>query len=161
MKAVTYRTPNRIEVNTGHKAFDRRADYIGTGNVLSNIQTSSFIRAATDTECNGRHYAPGKLRQFDVDHYARNAPAHVRRALLRLTESDTVIFYCFHSTTGGKRTVHGYAITSRDYTLLADYVTGPTGKSAAVMEWCLAHVCNDPFATSPPRSLRTPEPLNL
>lgn len=62
--------PSRV--HTGIKGYDQRINrhlpFI-TGNVCSNFQTSTFVRAPSQLECNGLVNAPGHLTAFDLKQF--------------------------------------------------------------------------------------------
>lgn len=62
-------TPLREPFASGNATFDaasKRSSPLMTGNVSSNIQTSSFIRRMNDTHCNGHNFEFGELRRADA-----------------------------------------------------------------------------------------------
>lgn len=128
----TYRTPDRIDARTGHKGFDSACDYLGTGNVISNVQYSAFIRPHGQTECNGHTFAPGVLREFDLKPFRAGyrIPSYILRILAEQTEP--VILYVIRH----KKRVHGWFVTrAADHRLITCLGTGGTRKSAAVLDF--------------------------
>lgn len=136
-------TMKRGPIETGLKAFDKVANttYVGTGNVMSDVQFSSYIRARTETRMpvGTEHRAPGFLRDFDLEGFRSGIykmPAHVERAVLAETEEKGAILYCFFHHSSSGRVVDGFVLTRTDkeqYEIIERFVTGPTGKSAAVI----------------------------
>lgn len=143
MKEHKWATPNRMLFESEHKTFNRCVDLISTGNVWSGVQTSSYVRAYSNTECNGFTNAPGHLRDFDLKGFTQ-MPAYVRRYILSVTENESVIVYKFFHQVGGRKTVHGWVVTSRDpeYRLLRSFVTGPTWKSESVLNEAIEYITN-------------------
>jgi hypothetical protein len=133
-----YRTPNRINFPTQHRSFSQNADLVTTGNVVSRVQRSSYIRAFTETECNGFRFPPGQLRDFDLAPFKRRMPAHVLRRVVTITQDRTVILYEFRTPYAGRKsTIHGYVISGTDrenYGWIESIVTGPTFKSHDVID---------------------------
>ena len=63
--------------------------YVGQGNVISDTQFSSYVRAHDETACNGFTFAPGHLRAYDVKGFA-HYPHAVQ--LLRGRTDKTVLY---------------------------------------------------------------------
>ena len=147
-----YRTPNRLDFPTEHLTFSKSADLITTGNVISNVQHSGYIRAVTDTECNGFQFPVGQLRDFDLQAFKGKMPAHVYRRVMELTQSRTVILYEFRTPYRGRQsTVHGYIVTGTDrehHELIETFVTGPTYKSRDVIDRASRMVAVKPAETA-------------
>lgn len=116
-------------ITTGVKTFDRllAKDFLGTGNVFSNLQTSSFIRSKQQTECNGFSFPLGKLRDNDIQTHFPTLPQRIKQRVLAITETDPIILYRFFHRRGKKRIEHGYIATytaDRNYALIGIWVTG-------------------------------------
>jgi|CZKV01.1.fsa_nt_gi hypothetical protein len=142
---------DRYQVATGHKAFDRYCSYITYGNIHADGQYGNFIRAFTETRCNGFTFSPGYLRDSDLRTFKEEfrLPAHVLAAVLRDTHHDGGVLYVFwHGSKYSRRgrTVHGYLLTGRDelYTLRWLKATGPTCKSWNILDWCKDFISNPP-----------------
>lgn len=127
---------------SGHRTFDRQVDIVSRGNVCSNVQTSSYIRAYTETECNNRTWEPGELQAADLKPFIERLymPKHVLKAVRDLAQTATVILYRFCHGSGDRRITHGWVITSYSHDLVACFVTGPTSKSADVLDWCIQYI---------------------
>lgn len=143
MKQHKWATPNRMLFESGHKTFDRQANYVSHGNVYSNVQTSSYVRAYSETECNGFTRPPGHLRDFDLKGFT-DMPGHVRNYILHATQNRMVIVYKFFHVANGRKTVHGWVVTSihPEYRLLDYFVTGPTYKSYSVILEAIKYITN-------------------
>ena len=137
---LEWENPNKAKIETGHKAFDKFCNCLGTGNIYSDGQTGACIRPSTETECNGRTWKPGELRDFDLKPFrtSHKMPGWVEARILKDTEAEpanlSAIFHC----KGDKTIVHGYILTknaSGNHKLLWKTTTGPTGKSQAVIDW--------------------------
>lgn len=133
---------------TGHKAFDeqrKRSSGISAGNVSSNVQTSMFVRARSNTSCNNLEFAAGELHGVDmgvVGQWKFDGVALAKRWLQEesLDNTDTII-YAFHHyrderDSSGARVpvVHGWALTDTAGKLLHSVQLNPTQKSAVIME---------------------------
>lgn len=107
-------------ISTGHKTFDRQAnaDCITTGNVWGNVQFSNFIRAHTQTECNGFEFEQGKLQDHDLQGY-RNLPKRVLAAVKSLAHNQSVILYEYRHWRGNQKHLHGYIVTDTTHKALA------------------------------------------
>lgn len=152
MKEVVWATPNRMVFKSGHKAFDRRADYIAPGNCIGGCQFSSYIRPYSETQCNGLSRPPGHLRDFDLEPFKRlGIPDHVLKAVLSCTTTESIILYQIRHTVARRdpysgatrrRIIHGYIITDTQYNLIASFVTGPTYKSEWVIKEAIEYLSN-------------------
>ena len=88
--------------STGHKTFDAIAakDYVGTGNVHSNIQFSTYIRAFNNVDCNGFDWKPGDLLAADLKPWHANraklqVPSSVLEYVRNQAQDEDLILYCF------------------------------------------------------------------
>ena len=142
LKKLEYKTPNKIKCDTGHKEFDRFCNFIGTGNVIADGQISSFIRPHSETECNGRTWAPGELQEFDLRPFleTRIISPNIARIVRESAKEQAVILYVFSHFRAGKRVTHGAVVTDEKHHLFHKFVTGPTRKSEAVIDWCLPYI---------------------
>jgi hypothetical protein len=128
-------------VKTGHTTFDRQSNasgggYIGTGNVSSNTQMSSYVRGAQNTACNGYTFKQEELQKTDLKifedlHLLSNADIKTVKSLLKGTQSG--ILYSFYHHITGRRIVHGWMLTTDKDRELYSKVTGPTYKSENIM----------------------------
>ena len=107
--------------------------YLGPGIVMSNTQSSYFVRSYNTTSCNGFEFGPGRLRRHDLGFFNRAMPRQVERCVTRQTETRDVIVYRFFHYRGRLRCEHGWVVTARDDSLIRFFVTGPTYKSADVI----------------------------
>ena len=102
---------------------------IARGNIMSNTQSSTYVRAFIDTECNGFTSEPGKLRDFDLAFFGRALPAQVSKTAKHWSRESGTILYRFFHWKRRLRIEHGWLITSRDHQVLSRFITGPTYKS--------------------------------
>ena len=147
MKRAIYNN-GKVVANSGHALFDKNCDYIGVGNVISNAQNSSYIRAYYNTTCNGHFFRPGELQDADLLPFNLSTPPpprHVIRAVKELALDRSVILYRFRSWTSPRQaaTYHGYVVTDERHRLLRYFVTGPTSRSRRVILWCLPYVATE------------------
>lgn len=80
---------------SGYSTFDKQTNYIGTGNVISNTQVSSFIRPYCETKCNGFDFNPGELLQSDLRVYSK-MPNKARDILINKDRTEGYIYYQFY-----------------------------------------------------------------
>jgi len=105
--------------------------YLGRGNVMSNTQSSTFVRAATETFCNGFYSEPGRLRDFDLAFFGEGIPAEVATYVRAKSQTDELIVYRFYHYRRRTRIEHGWLVTSRDHKFLQSFITGPTSLSGS------------------------------
>lgn len=109
------------EVATSHRGFNNEANhtergYIGTGNVSSGVQRSTFVRSPSTTRCNGRDFPAGDLWSFDMDRFRRTMPKSIIDRVRALSEEKDLIVYEFHSPLEGRREkTHGWLVTDTFY----------------------------------------------
>lgn len=112
---------------------DPNHGYLGRGIVLSNTQSSKFVRPFAETHCNGFEFAPGRLRDFDLGFFNGAMPPHVAREVRARSETSGLIVYRFFHWHRRTRIEHGWLVTTRDHRFLRSFVTGPTAKSTDVV----------------------------
>lgn len=113
-------------VRTGLKGYDNQiarqgGNYIH-GNVMSRFQLSFFVRALSETQCNGFTFAPGHLTQFDLKRFGHHQAIGVwYRAFHEEQPDTTTICYLIsdHVTRSDAPTVRGFLVTDTDNRLLA------------------------------------------
>lgn len=108
--------------------------YLGRGNVISNVQRSTYIRARSETRCNGYTFAPGRLRDHDLAFFGFHMPTCVRSHIVALTETRDLVAYWFFHWQGRARVEHGWLVTDTAHHELWRLVTGATWKSGDVLE---------------------------
>lgn len=140
MKKIKWENPNKMVMESGHKTFDQQTNYIGTGNVFANTQTSLYIRGYNETECNGFTFPKGELQKTDLKGWYE-LPQRVHRAIREYAVDESVILYkFFHKNSKGELVVHGYVLTSKKHELIDYIVVGPTYKSWDVINECLKYI---------------------
>lgn len=124
-----------------HKGFTAAANhpsagYLGRGNVYSDVQTSTYIRPLSQTECSGMSFIPGRLRDFDLATFQKRIPTPVLDEVRIYTRTKQAILYQFFHFRGRAKIVHGWLLTSNEHELIMQHVTGPTWRSRDVMDAC-------------------------
>lgn len=145
MLTASYRTGSRMDVKTGHATFDSQCDGMSSGNVWGGTQFSNYIRAFTETECNGFTNAPGHLQTFDLNFFKDGLPHRVKERVKEYARTKSVILYEFRHWVGERKVVHGYIITrghDGNNQLLQIIDTGPTFKSYAILQTAAQYVSN-------------------
>lgn len=134
-------------IETGHRAFDRQANasIITVGNVMSDVQFSSYVRSREQLECNGFVNAPQHLQDFDIRQFRRSGvPAEVERVTRRAADDNGgAILYRFGYWVGPNRDprrIHlGWVVTDRQHQLVAAFPAS-TPKASRVIDEVLAFV---------------------
>jgi hypothetical protein len=134
-------------IDTGHRAFDRQANasIVTVGNVISDVQVSSYIRPSSQLECNGFVNAPGHLQDFDIRQFRRSSmPAEVERTARKAADDNGgAILYRFGYWVGPSwdlRRIHlGWVVTDKAHTLVAAFPAS-TPKARQVIDEMLAFV---------------------
>ena len=135
---LKWKTPTKPEISTGHKAFDRFCNYLGTANVLSDGQFGACIRPRTGTECNGRSWPPGELRDFDLKPFRTKMPPSLEKRVLEATETQGANLSMIFHYNKDRMIVHGFILStgaSEGHRLILSKCTGPTRKSQDVIDW--------------------------
>lgn len=107
---------------TGVKSFDAIAadDYIGTGNVISNVQYSSCLRSRNTTHCNGFEGPRGRLQDFDLkgllDYDLENVVRRIKSAAI--FEETNGYWYIFRRSIGVERMIYGVLVTDEAHNLV-------------------------------------------
>lgn len=143
-KKIKWRTPNKMEIATGHATFDRQTNIISDGNSIANTMIGWHIRSRSETECNGFTSPPGHLRDFDLAPFrSRNMSRHVLKYVLSVTEKSPIWLYEFFHYNSNRRVTHGYVIVAKNGMLMHKFVTGPTYKSWNIIEECAKYVSRE------------------
>lgn len=144
---------------TAHAGFNSRVDLILTGNVYSNVQSSTYVRPRNELECNGFTRAPGHLQKFDLDTFVNGnremdaVVAYIKRD--PFFESNQSIAYRIFHTIGQKRVLHGVIITDANYQLVRRFDREDLGlqrsaKSSDVLDFALKYLAHPrPQAAAP------------
>ena len=116
MKKIEWINGNKMKFSSLHKTFNKQADCISTGNVIGDVQLSSFIRPYTKTECNGFTNEKGHLQDFDLQMFIEyNVPRYIIEEVRTFTKKVSAIFYVFKHYNRGQRIIDGCVLTTPDY----------------------------------------------
>lgn len=145
MKNKQWLTPNKMLFESEHKTFNSKCNYISTGNVYSNVQTSSFIRSSNQLECNGFTRPKGHLQDYDLNHNSFSALS--RYEVSRIKEFTDLhngsILYKFFHVSSGKKLVHGFVLTDKEYKHLCTFMHNQSNKSYSVISECKKYICKE------------------
>lgn len=138
LKKITWRTPNRMQIETGCKTFDKQCDLLTTGNVWGRVQFSTYVRPYTETECNGIVNAEGHLQDFDLESMRKvGMPEYIIQEVKAAAVTLSVIVYQIRHWVykNGKKekVVHGYVMTDASHKHLRSWFTRKTIKSNEVL----------------------------
>ena len=153
MKKIVWQNPNKMEIHTGHKTFDKKCVVIREGNVFSDTQTSCYIRPRTEIECNGFTNPEGYLRDFDLHAFVNTQPGiprHVLDRVIEETKDKQICLYRIFHYIGEKRIMHGWILTKsyqENHELITVFHSNFRSKSLAVMNEVVQYVSNPPKET--------------
>jgi hypothetical protein len=133
---------------SAHSTFNKKADLIMVGNVYSNVQSSTFVRARQQLECNGFINEPGHLQNWDLENFAKQGEMTPVLEYIRCDaffETHEAIAYRFFHVDGKARHFHGVIITDVQHRVLRVFQRSDLGnrysyKSNSVIEACLQFV---------------------
>lgn len=105
----------RMDIDLGYSEFERRADYLGTGNVSSNVQSAQITRPRTRTECNGFTREHGVLQKFDLESWNSRFRAMTNRVITDpfFEDNDSCLYAFHHANRAGERVFHGGFILTK------------------------------------------------
>lgn len=109
-KAHRWRNPNRMLFESGYRTFDREVDYISDGNVISNVQLSTFVRKVSDLNDYPQGIKPGDCRRHDLDRF-RHRPGGIPpviREYVKARPEEEFWLYCWHFP--GVRSEYGASV---------------------------------------------------
>jgi hypothetical protein len=140
LKKIEWVNDNKMKFESQHKAFNRWVNCIGTGNMISDGQFSSYIRPESETECNGFTSPTGHLREFDLKPFQPFLPHNVREAVLSATKRKQMILYMFSHISRGERVIHGFILTESNYKLVRKFYINRSVKSRSVIDEAALYV---------------------
>lgn len=137
-----------MTLSSAHATFNKQADLIMVGNVYSNVQSSTFIRARQQLECNGFTNKPGHLQNWDLENFAKPGEMtpvleYIRRDAF--FDTNEAIAYRFFHVDGKIRHLHGVIVTDAQHKVLRVFDRAELGgrhsyKSNSVLDCCLQFV---------------------
>ena len=126
---------------TLHKGFNKvafnkkNAGIIFTGNAITNLQLSWYIRPFTELYCTTYKFKPGELRDTDLEVFdGYHLPEDVLRSIYSSPE-DTHVVYLIRTYQG----VYGWVLENVTKKWVA---VKPTGKFSAKRSSVVLHVCD-------------------
>lgn len=87
-----------VKFDSGYKTFDKKVDYIGTGNVYSRVQFSSYIRSYGETiNPAGKEVEKGHLLEFDLKPFKKfgDIPRPMFDLLTDKDRNESYVLYVF------------------------------------------------------------------
>jgi hypothetical protein len=148
MKKIIYDNPNKMHIETGNKGFDKACKILCNGNAFTDTQTSYYIRAKTDVECNGLIWTEGELRKADLKVFrdGRNPmPSRFEDMVLKATETESAILYEIFHYRKGEKIFHGWILTKThkaNKELICYYAANYRSKTYMVMEEVVQYLSN-------------------
>ena len=146
-KAIFNKSGMKQIINSGYKLFDNQTNYIGTGNVISNTQYSSFVRGYNNINNYDNSAKPGQLLKYDLQHFENIPPGFIKDTLYNLGRTVSLILYEFCTWKGEQKNVIGYVLTDVDHNLIDYQIINYYGsnwiekKFAAIRE-AMKYICN-------------------
>jgi hypothetical protein len=116
MKTITFDTPDKMHFESAHQTFNKQTNLITEGNVISNTQYSSLIRAFTQTKCGDWEWMAGHLQNFDLDCFRHfNIPRVLDEVRVLTEDTDAYLYVFFHASRAGTRVLDGVVLTTREH----------------------------------------------
>ena len=144
MKRAAFDNPNKMHFESTFKTFNKQTNYIGTGNVYANTQTSSYIRAWNDTNNYGYIGKPGEFLKFDLKPFG-NIPEKIRTILFDKERSESYILYNFHIWNNGHKENVCWILTDYNHNYISGCISCGYGQSywkrESVFQECKEYVC--------------------
>ena len=114
-KEITWKNPNKMNINTGNATFDRKCKVISRGNVISSTQLSFYVRTSSNIENAGNKFEKGHLQRYDLSGLF-NEWNHLRFKLGEMADKHSgVIVYQFFHRNGKNRVDHCLIITDKNH----------------------------------------------
>jgi hypothetical protein len=112
MKEKEWINGNHMKFESLHKTFNRQVDCITTGNVIGDVQLSSYIRPKSEVKCNGKEFEYGYLQERDLNKgIIADFPGCVKNWIRHNVNDSCVIAYEFRHWYKRRKIIHGYVIT--------------------------------------------------
>ena len=94
MEKIEWKNHNRMIFNSDYKAFNKQTNVFCKGNAITNTQTSGYIRAYNETQCNNSNFNKGHLLNVDLNSFC-NVPKSILNILKDTTRKESYILYKF------------------------------------------------------------------
>lgn len=144
MKKVEWINGNKMMFDSAHKAFNKTADCISIGNVIGDVQLSSYVRPYNELACNGFTNEPGHLQEFDLDGIVSKLPFHVKQSIRNKCKDEGCWAYHFFYWKGDKRMDIGYAMTHHDHGRWFEWDVYPSHwKKRNALRECMKYVTKE------------------
>jgi hypothetical protein len=144
MKIKQWKTSNKMLFESEHKTFNSKCNYIGTGNVYSNVQSSSFIRPSFLLGCNGFTNPIGYLQNYDLNSNVFDALSTNQKNKIKEStdlHNGSILYKFFHLNKGIK-IIHGFILTDKDHNYIFTFMHNETNKSYSVLNECKKYITN-------------------
>jgi hypothetical protein len=125
---------NRLDIDLDYADFEAKADYISTGNVISNVMHGNFIRARNKLECNGRVNLPGYLQDYDLKTFRQYKIDEEIKKDQWFEENNGWAYALRHQNPKGNLIVHGVIVTDLDHKPIMVFDYTKHAKSRRVLE---------------------------
>ena len=142
LKKIQWIDDNHMLFESQHKTFNRQVSCISTGNVIGKVQLSGYIRPYNRTECNGAHFPPGHLQEYDLDWLNTFLPISLKDWVRNNGKNQTMIGYSFFYYKGNKKIFIGWVITDNKYNHLKTVYARNTTQIISALEECKKYICN-------------------
>ena len=139
MKKVKWINGNHMLFESEHKTFNKQVDCISTGNVIGNVQLSTFVRPYNETKCNSHTFPKGHLQEYDLGWILEDLPSYVKNYIRGVAKNKSVIGYLFKHYSNGRRIHDGYVITTPKHKLLKAFYTD-NYKSMTVIDEAIKYI---------------------
>ena len=151
IKKAEWINGNHMKIDTPIKTFNDQVGGISTGNIIDSVEYGSYIRCwndkgrdLIDNQDGKKDRVPSELTKFDLQGFDPLPNSVWHWVIQYAKETDkSFILYQFHHWTGKGKIVHGYVVTTRDHIHVKTFITGPTYKSAGVIDECRRYICED------------------
>lgn len=149
MKKAIFATPNRMKFESLHKTFNKQIDCISTGNVIGDVQYSSYIRAYNNDTINwndGDVYKTvpkGQLQDFDLKGFVdKGIPSYILSFIREELKDKSGILYLFRHWNNGQMFKHGYVLTDTENNLIKVWYMNNNYKSISVVDEAIKYITN-------------------
>lgn len=104
-----------------------------SGNAITPLQLSTFIRPVNETECNGFHFEPGYLRNKDLETFAKypRALAYFKRNPMSYK---CVAYLWRRAASKNHIVIYGATIATADDVIKFSYTFQPSARSFEIIK---------------------------